>query len=108
MCSHDEEDSPGEWRRLVVGGLLAAFMGYIACDAFTSGEATYSYRGYPKPGPILFDDGAFAFGLQAMFVASFLHFHYFWTYFPRFQRLRSLVTYISLAGFVVTTVYSST
>ena len=105
MSFDDDDDSQSEWRRLVWGVLAATFAAYIAYDAFTTGEASYSYRGRPKPALALYGDGALAYGLQWTFLASFFHFHYFWAYFPRFQRIRSRITVISLVGFVVTTVY---
>lgn len=101
----DDSDNPREWRRIVWGLFGAALAAYAAYDCFTTGEATYRISRYFGPYFQLRDEGAFALGIEFASLAIFLHFHYFWAFFPRLGPLRRLIRNISLAGFVVGLVF---
>ncbi len=101
----DETGNPTDWRRVVWGLCGAAFAAYIAHGCFTTAEGRYSFWRYFGPRYTLHGDGAFAVGVLFVFAAVFLHFYYFWAFFPRLEPLRWLFTRISMVGFVVTTIY---
>jgi hypothetical protein len=99
---NDDTDPPAEWRRIFWGLLMAGFGAYLAYECFTTGQGTWGsgFRGTPVRG-----DGAVLLGIHWAFLASFLHFEYFWAYFPRLDFLRRFLSWVSLAGWVLTVVF---
>jgi hypothetical protein len=78
----------------------------LAHDCFTSGEAEYSIVDYFwSPSIILHGHGAFALGVDYTCFALYLHFHYFWAFFPSLEPIRWLITRISLIGVVAATIF---
>src|SRR5664279_5537062 len=97
---NDDTDPPAEWRRIFWGLLMAGLAAYLAYECFTTGEGTFGGRRIIFRG-----DGAVVLGVQFAFTASYLHFHYFWAYFPRLEPLRRFLIRVSYVGWVTTLVF---
>ena len=103
-----DEDSPAEWRRIFWGLLGAAVCGYFAYKCFSTGETTFWQRPAPfepKEPFIVRGSGAVAEGYLWVFGATYLHFHYFWAYFPMLGPLRGFMKSLSFIGGVAALAY---
>lgn len=98
----DNEDGKDEarrdLRRIGMGLFAAAFLFYHALESFQTGEVHYRRFTYK-------DEGAIAMGASYAFGACFLHFHYFWAFFPRFALLRNVFSRIGLVGWVISLLF---
>ena len=94
----DNEDGKDEGmrnlRRIGMGLLAAAFFTHEALEILQTGETQYRRFTYKN-------EGSTAMAAFSAFIACFLHFHYFWAFFPRFAILRTVFSRIGLIGSVI-------
>jgi hypothetical protein len=92
----DTDQRPTGWGRIGWGLFGAAMFAYGANDVFMTHDGVYRLDRFLGPNFALQGYGAVAFAVQLSAIALFLHFHYFWAYFPSFALLRRIVARFSL------------
>jgi len=90
---------PSFWSKWFGGALMPLLpMGY-ALKCWILKQATLPGR--RGSSMQLHGEDAIVFGLVCLFLALFLHFHFFWTAFPKLEPFSHLGKFLSLIGLVV-------
>jgi len=90
---------PTFWSKWFGGALIPLLpTGYaVKCWIFKQATLPGRHRQLMQ----LYGEDAIMLGLVCLFIGLFLHFHFFWTAFPRLEHFSHLAKVLSLVGLVV-------